>query len=82
MILLLKPSQIMTTLFPWEKLYKKEIAPLSVFIKENMDDLLCKLNEALIQEQFENYAKGTISHYEILEKYNQFYFYLFQYIRI
>ena len=49
----------------WEKLYKKEIAPLSVFIKDNMDDLLCKLNEALIQEQFENYAKGTISHYEI-----------------
>jgi len=49
----------------WEKIYKKEIAPLSVFIKENMDDLLSKLNEALIQEQFENYAKGTISHYEI-----------------
>lgn len=49
----------------WEKIYKKEIAPLSEFIKDNMDYLLDKLNEALIQEQFENYAKGTISHYEI-----------------
>ena len=49
----------------WEKIYKKNIAPLSEFIKDNMDDLLDKLNEALIQEQFENYAKGTISHYEI-----------------
>lgn len=49
----------------WEKIYKKNIAPLSDFIKDNMEELLDKLNEALIAEQFENYAKGTISHYEI-----------------
>ena len=49
----------------WEKIYKKGIAPLGEFIKENMEDLLDKLNTALIEEQFESYAKGTISHYEI-----------------
>ena len=49
----------------WEKIYKKGIAPLGEFIKDNMEDLLDRLNTALIEEQFENYAKGTISHYEI-----------------
>lgn len=49
----------------WEKIYKKGIAPLSEFIKDNMEELLDKLNTALIEEQFESYAKGTISHYEI-----------------
>ena len=49
----------------WEKIYKKNIAPLAEFIKDNMEDLLDRLNTALIAEQFENYAKGTISHYEI-----------------
>jgi DNA polymerase-3 subunit alpha len=49
----------------WEKIYKKGIAPLSEFIKDNMEDLLDRLNTALIEEQFESYAKGTISHYEI-----------------
>ena len=49
----------------WEKIYKKGIAPLSEFIKDNMEELLDRLNTALIEEQFENYAKGTISHYEI-----------------
>ena len=49
----------------WEKIYKKGIAPLGEFIKENMEELLDKLNTALIEEQFESYAKGTISHYEI-----------------
>ena len=49
----------------WEKLYKKDIAPLGQFIKDNMEDLLDRLNTALIAEQFDNYAKGTISHYEI-----------------
>ena len=49
----------------WEKIYKKNIAPLGEFIKDNMEDLLDRLNNALIAEQFESYAKGTISHYEI-----------------
>ena len=49
----------------WEKIYKKGIAPLSEYIKDNMEELLDRLNTALIEEQFENYAKGTISHYEI-----------------
>lgn len=49
----------------WEKLYKKGIAPLGQFIKDNMDELLERLNDALIAEQFDNYANGTISHYEI-----------------
>lgn len=49
----------------WEKIYKRGIAPLAEFIKDNMDYLLEQLNTALIQEQFENYAAGTISHYEI-----------------
>lgn len=49
----------------WEKIYKKGIAPLADFIKSNMEELLAQLNEALISEQFESYAKGTISHYEI-----------------
>lgn len=49
----------------WEKIYKKNIAPLGQFIKDNMGELLDRLNTALIAEQFDNYAKGTISHYEI-----------------
>lgn len=49
----------------WEKIYKKAIAPLGQYIKDNMNELLNKLNDALIREQFENYADGTISHYEI-----------------
>ena len=49
----------------WEKIYKKQIAPLGEFIKDNMPELLDKLNGELIREQFDNYAKGTISHYEI-----------------
>ena len=49
----------------WEKIYKKQIAPLGEFIKDNMAELLDKLNGELIREQFDNYAKGTISHYEI-----------------
>ena len=49
----------------WEKLYKKGIAPLGQFIKDNMEELLERLNDALIAEQFDNYANGTISHYEI-----------------
>lgn len=49
----------------WEKIYKKAIAPLGQYIKDNMNELLNKLNDALVREQFENYADGTISHYEI-----------------
>ena len=37
----------------WEKIYKKNIAPLSEYIKDNMDILLEQLNQALIEEQFE-----------------------------
>ena len=49
----------------WEKLYKKAMAPFSEYIKDNMEEIMGKLNQALIQEQFDNYAQGTISHYEI-----------------
>lgn len=49
----------------WEKFYKKEIAPLSNFIKENMDYLLEELNKALIKEQMDIYANGSLSHFEI-----------------
>lgn len=49
----------------WEKQYKKAMAPFSEYIKENMEEIAGKLNRALVQEQFDSYAQGTISHYEI-----------------
>lgn len=49
----------------WDKVYKKEIAPLSEFVKENMEDLLDRLNEALIKEQTDTYLNGTISRFEM-----------------
>ena len=49
----------------WEKMYKKQIEPLSSFIKENKEALLERLNEALIKEQLEEYEEGSLSKYEM-----------------
>lgn len=56
------------TLLPvkaWEKQYKKAIEPLGNFIKENKEQLLEELNEAIIAEQLEGYQNGSLSRYEI-----------------
>ena len=38
---------------------------MQILLSQIWKSYLLNLNEALISEQFENYAKGTISHYEI-----------------
>lgn len=49
----------------WEKQYKKKIAPLSEFVKENKDFLLQELNKKIVEDQFELSVGGNISHCEM-----------------
>lgn len=49
----------------WEKLYKKQIAPLTDFIKENKDCLLEDLNRKIVEEMCEINISGNISHCEM-----------------
>lgn len=49
----------------WEKQYKKKIAPLSEFVKENKEVLLQELNKKIVEDQFELSVGGNISHCEM-----------------
>lgn len=49
----------------WEKQYKKQIAPLSEFIKENKTSLMKDLNRKIVEEQFDLKVGGNISHCEM-----------------
>lgn len=49
----------------WEKFYKKEIAPLSEYIKESKDSLLAELNQKLFDEEYEACTGGNVSHQEM-----------------
>lgn len=49
----------------WEKQYKKSIAPLTEYIKDNKDELLDELNEKIVEEQLEVKVNGNISHCEM-----------------
>ena len=49
----------------WDKQYKKNIKPLSDFIKENNDFLLEDLNKKIVQEKYDISVSGNISHCEM-----------------
>lgn len=49
----------------WDNLYKKTMEPMRVYLKNNMDILLQKLNNSLVQELIDKYAQGNISSWEM-----------------
>lgn len=49
----------------WQRMYTKAIAPLKDYIKENQEELLEKLNNALFQQTWNKYAQGSISKWEM-----------------
>lgn len=57
-----------TTAIPqktWQKLYTKAMEPAKKYIQENQQQLLDAYNQALLQEQWEKYAQGTFSTWEM-----------------
>ena len=49
----------------WDALYKKAMEPMREYLKENSVEVLNSLNNALIQEQWDKYALGNISKWEM-----------------
>lgn len=49
----------------WKKKYDKEMNVVRQYIKDNMDELLEKLNHKLYMEVYNKYATGTISKWEM-----------------
>lgn len=49
----------------WDKIYKKAMDPMRAYLKENMENVLNQLNNTLFMEQWNKYARGTISKWEM-----------------
>lgn len=49
----------------WQKLYTKSMEPAKKYIQEHQKDLLTYLNDKLFQEQWNKYAGGNISAWEM-----------------
>lgn len=49
----------------WKKLYTKNMKPASDYFKKHQKELLDKYNNCLFQEQWDKYAKGNYSHWEM-----------------
>lgn len=49
----------------WDKKYKKEMDKVRNYIKANKEELLNDLNDCLFQEQWNKYAQGNISKWEM-----------------
>ena len=49
----------------WDKVYDKWMGVFRTWMAENKEDILDKLNKAIFLEQWEKYAKGTISAWEM-----------------
>lgn len=49
----------------WKKLYTKHMKPASDYFKKHQQELLDKYNDCLFQEQWDKYAKGNYSHWEM-----------------
>lgn len=57
-----------TTVLPqktWQKLYTKAMEPAKKYIQEHQEELLNAFNDVLFQEQWEKYAQGTYSTWEM-----------------
>ena len=49
----------------WDNLYQRGMDPIRIYLKENKEEVLNKLNKALYDEMFNKYAAGNISHWEM-----------------
>ncbi len=49
----------------WEKIYQKEMDKVRNFIKSNHDELLNKLNDQIFNEEWNKYATGSLSQWEM-----------------
>lgn len=49
----------------WDNLYKKAMEPMRDFLKENKEALLNELNQKLFDEEWNKYATGNISKWEM-----------------
>ena len=49
----------------WQKMYTKAMEPAKKYIQEHQQELLDKLNDALFQEQWNKYAAGNESSWEM-----------------
>ena len=49
----------------WDNLYKKSMEPMRIYLKDNKDEMLNKLNNSLFKEIWNKYAIGNISHWEM-----------------
>lgn len=49
----------------WEKIYKSEMEHAKNWIKSNHDEMLAKLNQVLFKADWDKYAKGNVSSYEM-----------------
>ena len=49
----------------WDSLYQAGMNPMRMYLKENKDVVLDKLNKALYKEVYNKYAAGSISHWEM-----------------
>lgn len=49
----------------WDTLYKKAMEPMRVYLKNNKNEMLKKLNDALYNDVAEKYGDGTISKWEM-----------------
>lgn len=56
----------------WDNLYKKEMEPMRIYLKDNKDIMLQKLNNALYEEVADKYVEGNISSWE-MESINFYY---------
>lgn len=49
----------------WENIYKKSMDPVREYIKQNQDELLNKLNKQIFLEDWNKYALGNLSSWEM-----------------
>ena len=49
----------------WKKMYDKGMLPAKEYFQENQKELLDKLNNSIIQEQWDKYAAGSYSSWEM-----------------
>jgi len=49
----------------WDKLYKKNMEPMRLYLKEHCDEMLAALNKTLYEEVAEKYGTGNISKWEM-----------------
>lgn len=55
----------MITQKAWDNIYKKKMDIVRAYLKENEDDLLSKLNWLLMKENWDKYALGSLSKWEM-----------------